>query len=133
MGHFIRQSLFRYIWIRFHFGSTAGLRILFLLVVLILGRDIVRPWERSHSVRDFVYNVFCFIIIDVGIDMEVYTTDNEVRTVTTAAEEFALFFSHTLELIQECEQHLLESPSHFKQVEQRLSHAFKQGAGTICS
>jgi hypothetical protein len=82
-------------------------------------------------VRDFVYNVFCFIIIDVGIDMEVYTTDNEVRTVTTAAEEFALFFSHTLELIQECEQHLLESPSHFKQVEQRLSHAFKQGAGMV--
>ena len=63
--------------------------------------------------------------------MEVRSTDPEVLTVTTASEEFARFFSATLELIHECEQHLQESPSHFRQVERTLSHAFKKGAGMV--
>ena len=56
---------------------------------------------------------------------------NGVRTVKTASEEFAFFFSHTLELIHQCEQRLLESPGNFKEVERTLSHAFKKGAGLV--
>jgi hypothetical protein len=63
--------------------------------------------------------------------MDVQTTCNEIRTVKTASEELALFFSDTLELLHKCEQRLQESPSHFKQVEQTLTHAFKKGAGMI--
>jgi hypothetical protein len=63
--------------------------------------------------------------------MEVHTTGHEVRTVKTASEEFAFFFSHTLELIHQCEQRLLESPGNFKEVERTLSHAFKKGAGLV--
>ena len=63
--------------------------------------------------------------------MEVRTTDNEIRTVNTASEEFAHFFSNTIPLIQECEEQILASRGNFKKAEIALSHAFQQGASMV--
>src|SRR5215469_2106321 len=65
--------------------------------------------------------------------MEVRTTGTEVRIVSTAPEELALFFSTTLELLCGYEQQILESQSNFKQVEKELSNVFQRGAGMVAA
>jgi len=63
--------------------------------------------------------------------MEVLLPSNEVRTVNTASEEFALFFTKTVPLIQEYESLIRESPSNFPRAEKALIAAFKEGTGLV--
>ena len=63
--------------------------------------------------------------------MEVLLPGNEVRTVNTASEEFAHFFTKTVPLIQEYESLIRESPSNFPRAEKDLIAAFKEGAGLV--
>ena len=63
--------------------------------------------------------------------MEVLLLDNEVRTVNTASEEFALFFTKTVPLIQEYESLIRESPGNFPRAERALIAAFKEGADLV--
>ena len=63
--------------------------------------------------------------------MEVLLPCNEVRTVNTASEEFALWFSKTLPLIQDYESLTCESTSNFSQSEKAIISAFKEGAGLV--
>jgi hypothetical protein len=65
--------------------------------------------------------------------MDVLTTDNEVRTLKSVSEEFSLFFTRTLPLLQDCEERVQHSLSHFSAIEQELDVAFRKGAAMMCA
>jgi len=56
---------------------------------------------------------------------------NEVHTVSTSSEEFALWFSKTLTRIPEWEQRFVDSPGNMRALEHEIARVFNDGIGML--
>jgi hypothetical protein len=65
--------------------------------------------------------------------MEVQLLDQEIRTVNTPSEEFALWFSKKVPVIQKYEELVRESSSNFSRAEKEIKSIFIEGAALVAA